>query len=456
MEIVSLFGSVKNYDKGLLKISNLVNNTMAELGLPVKDLNLGPPTSIPFYDGIKSQVAAEFINSIKNASGVILLTTAGISGASSVLNIFLEHLEVEPDILKQKNCMLIVVSSTGDASVLNSLSKTIVDLGGYDSVRILLDNNFFTSQKNKELVEKQVEDYYRIVRQKRKFYTPVLPLGDSLGNSSGATYSNSGIQTMPNVQPQAFVPPVYIPEQKPQEQIIVNQDQQAIHGQLLSSFGQVAQGQVANNYNGKWEQPQFQTAPVQSTNHSNSNYNQGTQQGSSFVGTNHHNNTNISSVIDNFNKRQNDDIQEITSFFSKKYSGTTNNTPQNIGSFSEASINNVEPVARKTPRQLTASLVHHYQPQLAGDLICTIQLNISGNASFNGYIVINNTDCNYYDGQADNPTLTVLSDENSWVNVITGKVSAQKAFMTGSLKIKGNFVVLTRFDQIFNTSKNYI
>ncbi|MCL1996763.1 MAG: SCP2 sterol-binding domain-containing protein [Defluviitaleaceae bacterium] len=456
MEIVSLFGSVKNYDKGLLKITNLVNNTLAELGMPVKELNLGPPTTVPYYDGIKSQVAAEFINEIKNASGLIIATTAGICGVSSVLQTFLEHLEVEPDVLKHKNCMLIVLSTAGETSTINSLSKTVTSLGGYDSVRIFLDEKFFGTQNNKELVEKQIEDFYRMVRQKRKFYTP------KVGKDSHAEYPMV-LPTQPP-HPQPYVPPTYVADSYPEQyQEQYQMPQQAAAGSGASM--QQPQHTSTNVYQGSFmggqravgpqlaqpqHQPTFAPDPV-------ARYsvppppNPMTQNSTPYN----------SSVIDNFNKRQDEDIQEITSFFSKKYNAAPEPvqeipTQYRATSMARPTENTATAMpSQKTPRQITASLIHHYQPQLAGDLNCSIQLNISGASGFDGYILVNGMDCSYYDGNTNNPTLTVISNENDWIRVITGKVSAQKAFMTGSLKIKGNFVMLTRFDQIFNTSKNY-
>ena len=492
MEIVSLFGAVKNYDKGLLKITSLVNNTLAELGMGVKDLNIGPPTNLPYYDGIKSQVAAEFINSIKEATGLIIATTAGTGGMSSVLATFLEHLESEPDILKDKNCMLIVVSDTSDVSVMSGLSKTVNALGGYDSVRIFLDGNFFGMPNNKEIVEKQVEDFYRMVRQKRKFYTPTLQGAVVKGSSNSAVTTSS--------EPQAFVPPKlhpeppapmpapvtydgnigspqytgqadtfftgsmasapsYQPPSQPQPQPPVQKSSNPYVEQVFSNLNQITQGGAATAQALTLQpqpQPQqvkptvFQPEPVAAYTPP-----QAPPPLMSNPTTQYNTNT-ITSMVDNFNQRQNDDIQEITSFFSKKHvNNEPGYTPPSTYQAKDAPATFPTNIAQKSTRQLTASLIHHYQPQLAGDLSCIIQLLIEGPTGFNGYIIVNSIDCFYYDGEADNPTLTVISDEQNWTNVITGKVSAQKAFMTGSLKIKGNFVLLTRFDQIFNTAKNF-
>ena len=445
MEIVSLFGCVKNYDNGLSKITSIAHSTLAELGMQVKEINLGPPTTIPFYDGIKSQVANDFISMIKAATGIIFATTASVSGVSSILGNFLEHLQTEPNVLKHKNCMIIVVSTTGDINVINNLSKTITTLGGYDGVRIFLDEGFFGTQNNKEIIEKQVEDFYRIVRQKRKFYSPnVLNINNEIKPQSK---EDTIIHGAPNPNVESHTWPVVQTNQAQNVGSNTYADQMAqfmpnTYGEGSTNYTQAPTINTTLSHNNIQHTPvssYVPQSPLPTLNNPNQVYN---------------NPSNISSVVDTFNKRQTEDVKEITNFFSKKFdSGNTalqvDVTPQPQQAPFPTNI------ATKTTRQLTANLVHYYQPQLAGDLSCTIQVNVTGNASFNGYIVITGTECYYYDGTAENPTLTVISDETSWLNVITGKTSAQKSFMTGSIKIKGNFVLLTKFDQIFSTSKNY-
>lgn len=471
--IAYLFGGVKNYDKGLLKVTNLVNNTMQELGMGIKELNLGPPSTIPYYDGVRSSQVQEIIENIRAASGVIFATTAGGSGASAVLHTFLEHLEQERNILKDKNCMIIVMSTTGDYDVVNYLSRYITNLGGYDSVRMLLDQAFFERSSNQDIAEKQIEDFYRMIRQKRKFYKPievvsfdqpnnhdmdqvrpyVFPTEQTRIKEQASLYNNQypqynepkSYEQQQSYEPQSYEPQSYEPQiNKQQSQQIDNKTQSMLQNyESLNKQNQQGQGAVYTPSGNQYPNVQYQR----------------NDQPSAFANQNHQ-----------------EDVADIASFFSKKISQphpTPNVQNQNFWGNNQQGFsptinpslpnspanqwfaNDTDSSGRKTARQLTASLIHHYQPQLAGDLSCVLQMDISGQNGFSGYIVINGQNADYYDGKTENPSLTVISDETNWVNVITGKMSAQKAFMTGTLKIKGNFVLLTRFDQIFNTSKNY-
>lgn len=381
MEIVSLFGAMLSYDKGLSKVTKLIYSTLKELGITVNETNLGF-SSIPYFDGIKSQSVDPIAKSIKASDGIIIATTSSFSMYSSIIQAFFEHLQVNEykDIFKQKNCMLVVIGNENNSFLpINNLASIINDLGGYDSTRILLDSKFINELPNSplytEILEKQVEDFYRIVRQKRNFY---LPNKEATLNNTHA-FQNNYTEPSPNI----------------------------------------------NKYNDISPSPQRSPS-----------YN--------------------SKAIENFNNKQNDDIKEITQFFSLKYKNLDNgNIPTNDKPKLEPLMPDIPTTTqKKNCKQLTASLVHHFQPQLSNGLVATIQINITGNENFSSYIKIDNIDCFYYDGIADSPTISIISNDKVWTDIITGKVTAQKCFMTGNLKIKGNFILLTKFDQLFNTSKN--
>ena len=431
--IAYLFGGVKTYDKGLLNITSLVNSTMQELGMGIKELNLGPPATIPFYDGVRSSQVQEIIENIRAASGVIFATTAGISGASAVLHTFLEHLEQERDILKDKNCMIIVMSNKGDYHVVDYLSRYISNLGGYDSVRMLLDQAFFERGANQAIAEKQIEDFYRMVKAKRKFYRP-----HASASTPAMDQPTDPVRpyNFPS-EPQPFVP---APSQADRAQHIL-QNYEALNNQ----------GAVYTPSGNPYPQPNpvaYQPQPSQLA----PTHQEDIEDIANFFQKKINPAASPPSNQQNYAPphRPNEPIFSTSQDFSPTLNPSLPNSPANQW-FANEAVN----IGQKTPRQLTASLIHHYQPHVAGDLACVLQMEVSGPNGFSGYITINGAHCTYQDGQTSNPSLTVLSDETNWTQVITGKMSAQKAFMTGNLKIKGNFVLLTRFDQIFNTSKNY-
>lgn len=494
MEIVSLFGAMVSYDKGLSKVTKLIYSTLKELGVKVSETNLAY-NSVPYYDGIKSEIVEPIVKSIKNADGVIIATTAFSSMYSSIIQTLFEHMTDEQykDTFKQKNCMLLVVSNEENSLIaMNNLAITLNNLGAYDSTRVLLDHKFIREFSSNpalsEIIERQVEDFYRIIRQKRHYYIPAKDnniAGVISNNMAGALPSNLVSSLPSNVAPSQ--PSNVVSSQQNQQNSMLSSQQPSMMdnqqspmhssqqnnmlGGQQSSMNPMLSSQQSNmmgsQQNNMAPQQQNNALGSQSSNMTNtikSSAHPELQGIQNKILPNYSNMNNMSTMaIENFNNKQTEDIKEITQFFSQKHQGLETSArpraplPNSDNLLLEPLMPAMPEVTQpKNCRQLTASLVHYYQPQLAGGLVATIQINISGNEEFNGYIQIDNFDCNYYDGIANAPTITIISSDKVWIDVLTGKVTAQKSFMTGNLKIKGNFVLLTKFDQIFNTSKNLV
>ncbi len=153
--------------------------------------------------------------------------------------------------------------------------------------------------------------------------------------------------------------------------------------------------------------------------------------------------------FDTFNEYQQKDIEEITNLFSKKL-----NTDSQIKTDLDIPFTYKKPTPKvvhhaKTCKQMTHSLPHYYQPHLAGNFEATIQLIISGSETFDCYLTLGNNECRVEEGTIETPDITILTTAEIWVDILKGKYTAQKAFMIGQLKVRGNFVLLTKLDQLF-------
>ncbi|MDR2650339.1 MAG: SCP2 sterol-binding domain-containing protein [Clostridiales bacterium] len=158
--------------------------------------------------------------------------------------------------------------------------------------------------------------------------------------------------------------------------------------------------------------------------------------------------------LDTLNENQAEDINEISDYFNRiisEHHQTDNTSPVFV-----KTLNRDMTLANQNPsncKQLTKSLTHHFQPQFSHNLNAVIQLQVSGEEAFSGYITIQNAECAYSDGSAQNSDITIIADSSVWHDVCAGKYSAQKAFMIGRLKVRGNFVLLTKFDHLFHLSR---
>ena len=66
-----------------------------------------------------------------------------------------------------------------------------------------------------------------------------------------------------------------------------------------------------------------------------------------------------------------------------------------------------------------------------------------------GYIIIKDGDCNFVESTLETPTIEMILTEEVLMNILSKKLTYQKAFMLGKLKVKGNFSVLSKLDQVF-------
>ena len=349
----------------------IVCDTLKELGESVNIFNLAH-LSIPFFDGTNSDNANEVMQAINDADGLVISAPAYFSAPAAQLMSFMEYFENDSfrPCIEDKNCLLLSVSQFGgEKTALDILAGTLSSLNAFDVVRIGLNTSVASVVKSHviELIERQSEDFYRILRQNRKY-----------------------IRT-------------YLPTQ--------------IHSSDFPSAADVSSVKKASvSINDIFKK------------HS----------------------------LDDFNETAQTDITKISNLFAQKLGESTNedasNPAQITGNIAAASANSFAKPANgvKTVKQLTSSLPHYFNPHLAKDLSATVQLNITGHDGFKGYLTISRQNCDFTEGETEKNDILVIAESSAWSDVLKKKVTAQKAFMMGQLKVRGNFVLLTKFDQLFN------
>ena len=67
----------------------------------------------------------------------------------------------------------------------------------------------------------------------------------------------------------------------------------------------------------------------------------------------------------------------------------------------------------------------------------------------NGAIVIKDGDCSYIEGIVESSTIEIAMTSDILTQVLTKQITYQKAFMIGKLKVRGNFAMLSKLDQVF-------
>ena len=91
---------------------------------------------------------------------------------------------------------------------------------------------------------------------------------------------------------------------------------------------------------------------------------------------------------------------------------------------------------------------HYFAAQYDKELNMILKYQIT-DVDEKGYIIIKDGDCTFTEEIDKSPTVEMSLSEDVLKEILIKKITYQKAFMLGKLKVKGNFAVLPKLDQIF-------
>lgn len=148
--------------------------------------------------------------------------------------------------------------------------------------------------------------------------------------------------------------------------------------------------------------------------------------------------------VDLSTKEQN--IKELTQLLKSQMSQGNGDEFINVnqGTYSNPRLNKEHATGGKKLQNIP----HYFVSQHDKALDITIQYLITDTEE-KGIIFIKDGDCNYREGQIESPTVELATTSDMLTNILTKEITYQKAFMIGKLKVRGNFIVLSKLDQIF-------
>lgn len=132
------------------------------------------------------------------------------------------------------------------------------------------------------------------------------------------------------------------------------------------------------------------------------------------------------------------DIEDLTNLFKKQLS--------QVADDGEAVIPKPQ---LKTTKQMLSSLPHYFQGQYEREFEAIVQYHVISDAPYSGYITIEHGDCEFTEGVYPGAEVELTAQEEIIDDILTKKITAQKAFMLGQLKVRGNFMLLSKIDQMF-------
>ncbi len=66
------------------------------------------------------------------------------------------------------------------------------------------------------------------------------------------------------------------------------------------------------------------------------------------------------------------------------------------------------------------------------------------------HLVVKDGECELVEGQHDDPSVTLIMDEGTFKEVVSGEINGMQAFMAGRLRTEGDMMLATRLSDLFN------
>lgn len=99
----------------------------------------------------------------------------------------------------------------------------------------------------------------------------------------------------------------------------------------------------------------------------------------------------------------------------------------------------------KTPKEFfEASLPERFKPEKSAGIDVIAQIILTGSNGGNWSVTIKNQKMTINQGINPNATLTLEISDSDFLDLVNGKLSAEKAFFSGKAKFKGNIALALR------------
>jgi putative sterol carrier protein len=99
----------------------------------------------------------------------------------------------------------------------------------------------------------------------------------------------------------------------------------------------------------------------------------------------------------------------------------------------------------KTPKEFFDKVLPtRFNPNKTKGVDVTVQINITGPNGGDWTVIIKDQKIEVKEGMHPSPTLLINMAEPDYMDVVNGKMSGEKAFMTGKLQFKGNIALALR------------
>ena len=103
----------------------------------------------------------------------------------------------------------------------------------------------------------------------------------------------------------------------------------------------------------------------------------------------------------------------------------------------------------RVPQDVFDGMKQSFRPEKAKGAHIRYQWELSGPNGGQWWIEVNDGNCKMGRGKIDNPDVTFVSSDKSWVAMSNGQLKGSWAFMTGRLKVRGSQSLARKLDEMF-------
>ena len=100
-------------------------------------------------------------------------------------------------------------------------------------------------------------------------------------------------------------------------------------------------------------------------------------------------------------------------------------------------------------KEIFSQMPTNFNADAAKGMNSVIQFNLSGDGGGNYHVIIKDGACSVAEGSHASPNMTMTMAAQDYVDMISGKLNGQMAFMSGKLKIAGDMGLAMKMQSLF-------
>jgi putative sterol carrier protein len=106
-----------------------------------------------------------------------------------------------------------------------------------------------------------------------------------------------------------------------------------------------------------------------------------------------------------------------------------------------------------TLKEIFTDMPKSFQKDAAAGLSAVICFDLTGEGGGTWCVAIKNSELQIAEGAGETPNLTITASAKDYIDVSTGALNEQLAFMTGRIKAKGDMALALKLPRIFKRAK---